>query len=620
MSLVGHHIGRYRILEQIGSGGMSVVYKGVDTALEREVAVKVLHPHLAGKEDSRKRLAREAQAVAKLQHPNILEVFDFAAGDSDTAYIVTEFIRGQTLRQCAEKHAFDPPEIAAMAIHEIAAALAHAHEAGIIHRDLKPENVMVRDDGVIKLMDFGIAKILDREDRMTMTGALVGSPAHMAPEIIEGDEVGPEADVFSLGTMLYYFATGVLPFSGPNATATLKKILDGTYEDPRKLTPAICDRLAEIIATCLAPQPSNRYSSARQLQQALGKYLGSVGLSRPADELGWFFLDPPAYREELVGRLVESQLRSAEQFLGADELAKALSCLNQVLALDAGNQRASQLLARMNRTKRRRYLVRRVAAVGGCAAALTALAAGALSLHKRVARPDDGRSPAASAPAPASIANERPSFAPTATGESGSAAVPSGPANAGDALTSTSVKPSELPKGVAAKSREPAKPPTASTKGAAVKVTLLFRPYAYAQIDGGERRPETGQHDFQLAPGAHRLVYGCPFCEEETETIRVASEGDTFRFQVQPKPAILRFRYEPLDATVKLDGKSKSAAEAVNSPFQVPFPRGMQRDGAPVVQQQVTYEVTKPGFKSTTETITVTPGQSKTLEGRLEPE
>src|SRR5262249_52366341 len=179
--------------------------------------------------------------------------------------------------------------------------------------------------------------------------------------------------------------------------------------------------------------------------------------------------------------------------------------------------------------------------------------------------------------------------------------------------TSTSVKPSELPKGVAAKSREPAKPPTASTKGAAVKVTLLFRPYAYAQIDGGERRPETGQHDFQLAPGAHRLVYGCPFCEEETETIRVASEGDTFRFQVQPKPAILRFRYEPLDATVKLGGKSKSAAEAAGSPFQVPFPKGE-------TQQQVTYEVTKPGFKSTTETISVRPGESKTLEGRLEPE
>src|SRR5262249_42873541 len=159
-----------------------------------------------------------------------------------------------------------------------------------------------------------------------------------------------------------------------------------------------------------------------------------------------------------------------------------------------------------------RYLVRRGAAVGGCAAALTALAAGALSLHKRSARPDDGQTLAASAPAAVSIANERSSAPET---ESGSAPVPSGAAEgAGNALTS--VKPSELPKGVAVKSRELAKPSTAPPKaGAAAKVTLIFRPFAYAQIDGGERRPLNPTHDFQLAPGEHRLVYGCQFCEEE---------------------------------------------------------------------------------------------------------
>src|SRR5580700_9115644 len=111
MSHVGRHIGRYRILEELGTGGMSVVYKGLDTALDREVAVKVLHPHLAGKEESRKRLAREAKAVAKLHHPNILEVFDFAGSDAEEAYIVTEYIRGRTLRQCAVENLLDPPEI-----------------------------------------------------------------------------------------------------------------------------------------------------------------------------------------------------------------------------------------------------------------------------------------------------------------------------------------------------------------------------------------------------------------------------------------------------------------------------------------------------------------------------
>src|SRR5579862_8842778 len=134
MSHVGRQIGRYQILEELGSGGMSVVYKGLDTALDREVAVKVLHPHLAGKEESRRRLAREAKAVAKLHHPNILEVFDFAGAETAEAYIVTEYIRGRTLRQCAAEQILTPPEVAAMVVAEIASALAHAHEAGIIHR------------------------------------------------------------------------------------------------------------------------------------------------------------------------------------------------------------------------------------------------------------------------------------------------------------------------------------------------------------------------------------------------------------------------------------------------------------------------------------------------------
>src|SRR3954467_1034914 len=164
MSLVGRQIGRYRILEQLGQGGMSVVYKGLDTTLDREVAVKVLHPHLAGRVESRKRLEREAKAVARLHHPNILEVFDYSGEAANEAFLVTEYIRGQTLRQFITDEALQPPEVAAMVVHELASALAHAHEAGILHRDLKPENVMVREDGVLKLMDFGIAKILDRDE------------------------------------------------------------------------------------------------------------------------------------------------------------------------------------------------------------------------------------------------------------------------------------------------------------------------------------------------------------------------------------------------------------------------------------------------------------------------
>src|SRR3954451_1976523 len=175
---------RYTLIEEVGQGGMAVVYRAQDETLKREVAIKLLHHHLASEPESKARLEREAQAVAKLRHENILEIFDYSGTESASSYIVTEFIDGQTLKQFLAKHAIGYPEVAAMIAVEIAGALAHAHAFGIIHRDVKPENVMIRKDGLLKLMDFGIAQVVDLE-RMTVTGQLLGSPAYMAPEIVE---------------------------------------------------------------------------------------------------------------------------------------------------------------------------------------------------------------------------------------------------------------------------------------------------------------------------------------------------------------------------------------------------------------------------------------------------
>jgi len=376
MTVVGQNIGRYRILEQVGSGGMSVVYRGLDTALEREVAVKVLHPHLARKEDSRRRLTREAKAVAKLQHPNILEVFDFAAADEENAYIVTEYIHGQTLAEYCARRPFDPPELGAMVIHQVASALAHAHEAGVIHRDLKPENVMIRDDGVIKLTDFGIAKVIDRDDRMTITGTLVGSPAHMAPEIIEGQDAGAQADVFSLGTILYFLTARQLPFSAPSTTATLKRILDGSYPDPRSLSPTVSDELAGIIAMCLARDPAARYPHAGKLRDALAEYLSSLGIDHVTEELTDYFADPDSYGPELSRRLCDKLVLRAQTLWKATRPAKALSSLNHVLALQPNHTEAKQLLEQIDRARRRARTRRQRLVMAGAMA-------GAALLHRQ---------------------------------------------------------------------------------------------------------------------------------------------------------------------------------------------------------------------------------------------
>ena len=145
----------------------------------------MLHAHLHSREEIRKRFDREAHAVARLHHPYILDVYDFSGPQAQPSYLVTEFIRGQTLRTFADEHPFDPPELAAACLLPIAEALQHAHAAGVVHRDLKPENIMVRDDGVVKLTDFGIAALLDPDEKFTVTGSILGSPSHLAPETIE---------------------------------------------------------------------------------------------------------------------------------------------------------------------------------------------------------------------------------------------------------------------------------------------------------------------------------------------------------------------------------------------------------------------------------------------------
>ncbi|MFT7624141.1 MAG: serine/threonine protein kinase, partial [Myxococcota bacterium] len=356
--------GKYEILHEIGQGGMAVVYKGHDTSLDREVAVKVLHPHLANRADSRMRLQREARAVAKLHHPNILEIYAYSGLDSELSYIVTEYIRGETLKDFTDRHTPSLPEIGAMLVHEVADALAHAHEHGIIHRDIKPENIMIRDDGVLKLMDFGIAQIVDMQ-QMTVTGALVGSPAHMSPEHVEGKPLDFRADVFSLGTMLYFLCAGRLPFDSPSPHALLRQILEAEFDDPRRHNPAISRRLCGIITKCLARDPDDRYDSVERLRDELASYLTPLGFDDPAEELALFFEDPSTVEASLTRRVVETLMTLAERDARSGKVAVALEYYNQVLALEGDREDALAQVQRLSSSQTRYARLKWVAVAAG---------------------------------------------------------------------------------------------------------------------------------------------------------------------------------------------------------------------------------------------------------------
>ena len=217
-------------------------------------------------------------------------------------------------------------------------ALAHAHSVGVLHRDVKPENVMVRKDGLLKLMDFGIAQVLDLQ-RMTVTGQLLGSPAYMAPEIVEGKQLDFRTDVFSVGIMLYLLATGSLPFTGKNPHEVLRRITEGKFPDPRMVGRGVDQALSRIITRALARRPEDRYSDVVLLADELRAYLNDAGLGDVRAELRAFFADPDAYEAALPKRLAAALTAAAHAPPGGEASAKALEVWNRVLAFDPQQRR-----------------------------------------------------------------------------------------------------------------------------------------------------------------------------------------------------------------------------------------------------------------------------------------
>ncbi|NVB41697.1 protein kinase [Pseudenhygromyxa sp. WMMC2535] len=383
-SLAGHKLDKYDMLEEVGHGGMAVVYRGRDTILDREVAVKVLHTHLADREESRRRLQREAKTVAKLRHDNIVEIFDSSDPASGAeSYIVCEFIHGVTLRDWLDERWSPRPALAAMIAHRLCLPLEHAHSMGIVHRDIKPENVMIRDDGCLKLMDFGIAQILDTQ-RLTTTGQLLGSPAYMAPELISGKPVDKRIDIFALGVMLYQLATNELPFSGRNPAQVLNRILEGDFKRPSLVDPKVDEDLEAIIAKALAREAADRYQSAKSLAADLEAYLAGLELEPSPAELAGYFGDPDTYLPKLDERVCRALTRRATQAMRAGNGARALKLLGRVLEIDPRDQRAAAML---DKVRARGQRMRQAAAVAGGLAAMGIIAAGVLLLRPDPPKP-----------------------------------------------------------------------------------------------------------------------------------------------------------------------------------------------------------------------------------------
>jgi serine/threonine-protein kinase len=271
-------LGRYNIERVLGKGAMGVVYEGVDPRLGRRVAIKtILKAHLdedTGK-DFAMRFVREAQAVARLNHPNIVQVYDFGE-ENDIAYLVMEFIKGKELKNFFDANErFDLKEVVRI-MSELCEALEFAHAAGIVHRDIKPANVMIDTQGRTKLTDFGVARVQDSDKtsvERTQAGTMVGTPAYMSPEQITGGTIDKRTDVFSAGIILYQFLTGEKPFTGSGAWTIAKKIIQEEPPAPSTLNNAVTPLFDAVVNKALSKDPNTRYPSARELGLGLQRAL-----------------------------------------------------------------------------------------------------------------------------------------------------------------------------------------------------------------------------------------------------------------------------------------------------------------------------------------------------------
>jgi eukaryotic-like serine/threonine-protein kinase len=275
--MIGELIGgRYEIEELVGTGGMSSVYRARDSVLERRVALKILHEHFSADPEYVERFRREARAIARLNHPNIVTVID--RGEfGKRQFIVFEHIPGENLKEVVEREGQLPVAQALALTHQIARGLAFAHQHGVVHRDVKPQNVLLDESGTAKVTDFGIARSLDPGEELTQTGTLLGTSDYIAPEQASGEPIDARSDQYSLGVLLYELLTGEVPYPADSFMAVAMRHLRDPVPSVRERRRDVPDRVDKIVARAMAKRPADRFPSTEAMMGAIEDALADTG-------------------------------------------------------------------------------------------------------------------------------------------------------------------------------------------------------------------------------------------------------------------------------------------------------------------------------------------------------
>ena len=370
----GDLLGRYELGEEIGEGGMASVFRARDRELRRDVAVKVLFPHLARRPEIVRRFHREARAAAGLEHANILRIYDVGGGEGEIPpFIVMELIRGRTLLQEIEQRGALLAEVVACIGALLADALAAAHAAGIIHRDIKPSNVLIAPGGRLLLADFGVARLETEDSLVTRTGALLGTPAYMSPEQASGDTATAKSDLYSLGATLYQLATGSLPYGG-SAAKVMAQIASGSLVPPNSRRPAVGPDLSRVIERLMKTEPTERPDSAASVAAELRELALAGGLGEPVDELSAFFADPDGFVRARTPLVVSAIVSAGKQALAESRLPRAMALADRASAIMPEDPAVKTLVDAVTAGDQAKR-IRRVVTLGGLGLAVVGGAA-----------------------------------------------------------------------------------------------------------------------------------------------------------------------------------------------------------------------------------------------------
>jgi len=530
--------GNIKIIQTMASGGTAVLYKAVQTSLDRIVAVKRLHQHLTSDENFTRRFILEAKAAASLDHENIVHVIDFGRGE-DGYEIIMEFVEGESFKEILERWRPIKWDLALAVIYQICQGLEHAHAKGIVHRDIKPGNVMLTKYGRVKITDFGLAKLTEAASSFTADNSIIGTPLYMSPEQAFGESVDQRSDLFSLGTMLYELITGRQPFASENYMGVIQNIINKEIASVGELNPDIPPEVEAIVMRALNKDREQRFQTARQLRKAIEDMVGIVELNRLSDKLKGL-LEHNSATQVLPRPVPERPVTAAKKRTGSGRGALAGVFAVVIVAAAAVVIFRPDLLTRIS---------------GPTPETSTA---STIQRSEAVLTPVDGNFDVGA------ILDD--GHATTRPPESTSAAVPpaaGAPASSSAAPTPAAEPPATTPAPQPAGTREsaptpPSTPASQSEPEPVVRLGYLLvsaSPGAEVYVDGTYRGDSPPDLRLELAAGPHRLECRRPQHESYTESLRITAGEMSRRTVVLKKLKGILSLTTQEGAEVYIDGK-----------------------------------------------------------------